>query len=118
MLNRVQRTLLGVAVCSAAIILATLFLSACGEEKKEDKTQGDKGQAAFQANCASCHSPGGTGGAVGPALDNVGAKYDSATIVKYVSNPQSVDPNSKMPALPSISSSDLQAIGDYLATKK
>ena len=56
-----------------------------------------KGAAAFKQYCMGCHSVGGAGGDIGPALDKVGAKYDAATIVKITIDPKAVNPNATMP---------------------
>lgn len=110
-MSRANRTYLGAMVGLAAILMTVPFISSCGEEKSQ-------GETAFQANCASCHSVGGAGGTAGPMLDHVGGEFDSATIAKYITNPQSVNPNSKMPPITNLSDSDVQAIADYLATRK
>ena len=41
--------------------------------------------AVFQSLCKSCHALGGKGGTVGPALDGVGKKYDTAYLTKWLS---------------------------------
>jgi len=38
------------------------------------------GGSIFQQKCAICHSLGGEGGVVGPALDDIGAKHDAAAL--------------------------------------
>ncbi len=73
------------------------------------------GAAAFKEYCMSCHSIGGEGGSIGPALDQVGAKYDAATIAAYITAPTSIDPNSKMPPRTDLTEQDRQAIGEFLA---
>ena len=54
----------------------------------------------FNQLCLACHSLGGQGGNVGPALDGVGARRDAAYITRWLENPQALKPDSKMPKLP------------------
>jgi len=76
------------------------------------------GAAAFKEQCMACHSIGGAGGSNGPALDDIGSKYDAAAIARYVRDPKAVDPASRMPAQGSISDDDLQAISDFLSKQR
>jgi nitric oxide reductase subunit C len=54
----------------------------------------------FNQLCIACHSLGGQGGNVGPALDTVGARMSRAEFVTWLENPQQVRPGSAMPDLP------------------
>ena len=67
----------------------------------------------FQGVCSGCHSVGGTGGNVGPALDGVSNRFDADYLRKWVSDPQSVKPNTTMPQLP-MSDRELNDILDFL----
>ncbi|MBC8370878.1 MAG: cytochrome c [Planctomycetes bacterium] len=67
--------------------------------------------------CAGCHSIGGVGGAVGPALDGVGSKYDSEYMTKWIADPQGVKPGTTMPKL-NVAKDDLDAIVAYLSELK
>ena len=96
----------------------------------------DAGADVFADNCAVCHSPdAGTNklgpslfGVVGrkagsvadyayaPAMKSVGLTWDAATLDKYVTDPQSVVPGTKM-LFPGIKSADdRKALIQYLAT--
>ena len=77
-----------------------------------------KGAAAFKQYCMGCHAIGGAGGSIGPALDGVGAKYDSATIVKITIDPASVNPGATMPPQTTVPDADRQAIGEFLAKQQ
>ena len=77
-----------------------------------------RGAAAFQQNCMGCHSIGGSGGSIGPALDTVGTKYDAATIEAIIADPKSVNPNATMPPQTNVSEADRQAIGEFLAKQQ
>jgi nitric oxide reductase subunit C len=43
---------------------------------------------------------GGVGGTVGPKLDGVGTRLDAAYLERWLNDPLSVKPDSKMPKLP------------------
>jgi nitric oxide reductase subunit C len=60
---------------------------------------GDRPQV-FNQLCIACHRLGGQGGAVGPALDGVGARLDAAYLQRWLQNPQAVKPGTAMPRLP------------------
>lgn len=53
----------------------------------------------FQTVCAGCHSVGGKGGNVGPALDGVPERFDEDYLRRWVTNPQSIKPDTIMPNL-------------------
>ncbi|MGM0576395.1 MAG: c-type cytochrome [Myxococcota bacterium] len=54
----------------------------------------------FSQLCTACHSLGGSGGNVGPALDGVGARFDDPEELNaWLEDPQSVKPGTAMPDL-------------------
>jgi nitric oxide reductase subunit C len=53
----------------------------------------------YTAICASCHSIGGVGGAVGPALDGLASRYSAAELDRWLADPQAVKPGTAMPKL-------------------
>ena len=53
----------------------------------------------FDTVCVACHAVGGTGGAVGPALDGVGVRMTRAELDRWLADPQSVKPGTAMPNL-------------------
>ena len=54
----------------------------------------------FDTLCTACHSLGGAGGAVGPALDGVATRYSSDDLRNWIDNPPKVKPGTAMPDLP------------------
>jgi len=54
----------------------------------------------FNLMCVACHSLGGSGGQVGPALDGVGSRLSTDYIQRWLRDPLSVKADSKMPKLP------------------
>lgn len=53
----------------------------------------------FSQVCTACHSLGGVGGAIGPALDGVGDKFDRGYLMRWIADPQAVKPGTTMPKL-------------------
>lgn len=62
------------------------------DEQPGSKLFRDKG-------CIGCHSIGGQGGHVGPALDTVGDRYTAEWIYEWLRNPAAVKPGTAMPNL-------------------
>lgn len=73
--------------------------------------------AMFTQICASCHSLGGTGGSVGPALDGVGERHDAAWFDKWLRDPGAVKPGTAMPKLP-MSDAERAGLVAFLTAQK
>lgn len=54
----------------------------------------------FNQLCIACHALGGEGGAVGPALDGVGARRDRDYLKQWLVDPHAVKADARMPKLP------------------
>jgi len=54
----------------------------------------------FNTMCVACHTLGGQGGQVGPALDGVGSRRDAAYLRQWLEDPLGVKPDARMPKLP------------------
>ncbi len=54
----------------------------------------------FNQICVACHALGGSGGAVGPALDRVGDRLQADYLERWLRDPPSVKPGTLMPRLP------------------
>lgn len=78
--------------------------------------QGDR-PLVFNQMCVACHSLGGQGGQVGPALDGVGSRVDAETIRKRLHDPLSVKADSKMPKLP-LSEETITELVAFLSKQK
>jgi mono/diheme cytochrome c family protein len=65
--------------------------------------------------CNGCHSLANEGGKVGPALDRAGFRLNGTWIYRWVKNPQSMKPETRMPAL-GLSDADAKAVTMYLGT--
>lgn len=53
----------------------------------------------FRSVCVGCHSLGGAGGQVGPALDGVGLRYAASSMRAWLADPQGYKPGTAMPDL-------------------
>jgi nitric oxide reductase subunit C len=53
----------------------------------------------FTQVCTACHSLGGVGGTIGPALDGVGDRFDRGYLMRWITDPQAVKPGTQMPKL-------------------
>jgi nitric oxide reductase subunit C len=73
--------------------------------------------AKFKQLCVACHSLGGAGGNVGPALDGVGSRRDLAYIEKWLRDPSAIKPGAKMPKL-ALSEAEIKEISTFLAGLK
>lgn len=67
----------------------------------------------FSTLCVACHSLGGTGGNVGPALDGVATRYDEATLRNWLADPTAVKPGTSMPNL-NLTESQLNELTRFL----
>jgi mono/diheme cytochrome c family protein len=65
--------------------------------------------------CHACHAIGGKGGAIGPALDRAGFRLNGTWVYRWVSSPQAMNPETRMPNL-GISEEHARAITAYLGT--
>lgn len=71
----------------------------------------------FNQLCIACHSLGGQGGAVGPALDGVGSRLTGDYIQRWLRDPLSVKKDSKMPKLP-LAEETITELVAFLANQK
>jgi len=72
-------------------------------------------QSVFERSCKLCHGPDGHGiAAVGPDLRR-SPRRSAEEWERYLRNPKSVDPNSKMPPTAGLSDEEFKAVAAYLA---
>lgn len=69
----------------------------------------------FDQMCVACHALGGRGGSVGPALDDVGDRYDAAWLGRWLEDPPAVKQGTTMPRLP-LTEAQLAELTTYLST--
>lgn len=78
----------------------------------------DEGQQLFQQKgCIGCHSVGGQGGKIGPALDDVGLRRAPSWMMQHFRDPQSVTPGSVMPKF-GFTESEARALTEFLVHLK
>ena len=69
--------------------------------------------------CVGCHRLDGDGGTQGPDLSREGRKHDLATLRRWITDPEAVDPEADMPAFGKrLKPPELEAIAQYLAGRK
>jgi mono/diheme cytochrome c family protein len=86
-----------------------------------NSTESSVGERVFGESCARCHSLGGGGGrrTRGPDLSTAGRNHTADWLVQFISNPKAVKPDARMPAFgDKLEPSELQALGEYLASLK
>ncbi|MBL8920086.1 MAG: cytochrome c [Myxococcaceae bacterium] len=71
----------------------------------------------FTQICVTCHALGGAGGTVGPALDGVGDRFDSAYLERWLKDPAGVKPGTTMPKLP-LDDAQLGELVTFLSSQK
>ena len=71
----------------------------------------------FNQLCIACHSLGGQGGVVGPALDDVGNRLAYDDLIPWLTDPQKIKPGTAMPKLP-LSSADIVELASFLSQMK
>lgn len=84
--------------------------TACGAQAQDGGALFEQGRAVFDANCAACHQPDGTGIPPNfPALDGNGNLDDHAFIVQQVRAGKNA-----MPAFPELSATEIAAVASYV----
>jgi mono/diheme cytochrome c family protein len=66
-----------------------------------------------QKGCIGCHSVGGNGGKIGPALDDVGLRRTSEWMIQHFREPQSVTPGTVMPKF-GFTEAEARSLTDFL----
>jgi cbb3-type cytochrome oxidase cytochrome c subunit len=66
-----------------------------------------------EKGCFGCHSVGGKGGNMGPALDQVGQRHDPKWIAAHFQNPQALSPGSLMPQF-NFTEQETRALTEFL----
>ncbi|MBN8246898.1 MAG: cytochrome c [Verrucomicrobia bacterium] len=67
----------------------------------------------YQTICAACHSVGGAGGVVGPALDEVHRRKTREEMLVWIEDPQKIKPGTAMPLI-EMTPAQREEIVDYL----
>src|SRR5579872_2914665 len=103
-------------VLAAASFLATAALLQSAGQQRSPRPVTDNGflkaSQVFQANCASCHGPGGAGGDRAPALtDNADLRKLSAMDIEQII--QQGTPRG-MPAFASLPSGDVKRLAQWI----
>jgi nitric oxide reductase subunit C len=78
---------------------------------------GDGRPAIFGQVCVACHSLGGVGGQVGPALDGVGLRLSPDELRRWLEDPVAFKPGARMPKLP-LTEPQIDELSRFLAEQK
>jgi mono/diheme cytochrome c family protein len=70
----------------------------------------------LEKGCIGCHSLGGQGGKVGPALDGVAKRRDASWIAAHFRNPPTASPGTVMPKF-DFTEAQIRALTEFLLTK-
>jgi ubiquinol-cytochrome c reductase cytochrome b subunit len=123
-LDRFRQKLLLRRILTISIVLfafsawGALTWNASASTPRSGDSEKARGAAIYNSNhCDSCHSLRGSGGQVGPALDGVAARRDRVWLHKHFQSPQSVSPDSMMPAY-RFSDQEESALLEYLADRE
>ncbi|KYG70132.1 c-type cytochrome [Bdellovibrio bacteriovorus] len=71
----------------------------------------------FQQMCTACHTLSGAGGSVGPALDGIGNRKDTAWLKSWIKDPKAVKADTTMPTLP-LTDAQLEEVVQFLSSQK
>lgn len=77
-------------------------------------TRSDRPQI-FNQMCIACHAIAGQGGAIGPALDDIGSRMSRQELEQWLTKPSEVRPGTTMPDLP-LGEADIRELSAYLTT--
>lgn len=94
-----------------------LTAAACGTDNNSgsndsgEPVSASAGEKLFKQSCASCHG-GQLEGGIGPALDNVGAKYSEEDIENIIHEGRGQMPGGV------VEGNDAKSVAKWLATKK
>lgn len=76
-------------------------------------TEGPAQPELFSSICVACHSVGGAGGVVGPALDEVHKRKTRDEMLVWIADPQKIKPGTPMPMI-EMTDRQREEIVDYL----
>ena len=97
------------------------FTSLLAEKAPDEETRAGLvetgGEAFNEYGCIGCHRIGGTGGELGPDLSRAGFMLQPQFIYRWIRNPQSFKPDTRMPNL-GLPEEDALAVALYLSTLK
>jgi cytochrome c len=137
MVKHSKRFLWGIGLVAATILLASMAVATAADAGVgANAAPAKSGEAAFNSNCRTCHSAKPGDNRLGPSLHGiVGAKagsrpgypnysgamkgagitWDSATLDRFIANPDSVVPNNNMKPFNGVPDPQVRkSIVDYL----
>jgi cytochrome c2 len=100
---------------AAIACAAALSLVAAGAMAEENEAKGRELISAL--GCKGCHQFDGSGGKLGPNLDEVGQRLDEEALRKVITDPKSVNPGTMMPAYDHLKSEEIDALVEFLSNQ-
>lgn len=105
------KKIIATTTCTAALCLITTGAMASDTEAK--------GRELINAlGCKGCHQFEGSGGNLGPALDEVGERLDEQALKEVITDPKSVNPGTMMPAYGHLKEEEIAAMVDFLSKQE
>lgn len=107
----ILKKIIATTTCTAALCLIASGALASDTEAKGRELVNALG-------CKGCHQLEGSGGKLGPALDEVGARLDEQALHKIITDPKSVNPGTMMPAYGHLKEKEIAALVDFLSKQE
>lgn len=101
------------------MIMATALLAvACAPSADQPEGEplsaaAEQGKLIFDSRCLRCHAVDGAGGKKGPDLSHISSSRDVDWLTRFMTNPQAVDPDNKMPQV-FLRPEELSAVVEYM----
>lgn len=92
--------------------------AAASRTKKPKPKVASTGEQLFKDHCLDCHALDGRGGKIGPDLTGIGAQQNRAYLESVTRRPSRYYVGTVMPATDKFSTSELEALIDYLSNLK
>jgi mono/diheme cytochrome c family protein len=106
-----------VVVVGAAFVVVYAGLRLAPARAQVSRGTGLGRRVYLAQECDLCHAIDGVGGTMGPDLSHAGARRDRSWLAEEITNPDSHQPGSRMPAH-ELSKKELDALAGYLAALK
>lgn len=107
-------------MCGVIVLFFIIIAAGCNKPVTNNAPQNPtqaNGYESFKGYCLSCHKVNGEGGSKGPDLSKIGAYRNKEWLAKWIRNPKSIKPNTKMPTL-NLSEKRIEDISEYLSSLK
>lgn len=105
-------------IFTLVLMLAVVIgLSACGNSNDTAAPAGPDAEKLVKSTCVVCHGQNLEGNAIGPKLNDIGARLTKEEIATVIKEGKSGDIGVMQPGLLT-NQADIDAVAEYLAAKK